>query len=110
MKQFVARVWKADCEVYGSRWLWGAAGRSGIDIGRDQTRRLMRTVQFQGRPTDEAGAGDPPGPKRRQHSQQTQNDSVGIAPLRSDAKSGSGRPPPSEPALRDTLGELSLGS
>jgi hypothetical protein len=37
----LAKLWKDNYEVYGSRKLWKAARRSGIDIGRDQTRRLM---------------------------------------------------------------------
>jgi transposase InsO family protein len=35
-------------EVYGSRKLWKAARRAGIDIGRDQTARLMRRAAIQG--------------------------------------------------------------
>jgi len=41
-------IWKANYEVYGSRKLWKAARRSGIDIGRDQTRRLMHKAGIQG--------------------------------------------------------------
>jgi putative transposase len=41
-------LWKANYEVYGSRKLWKAARRSGIDIGRDQTRRLMGQAGIQG--------------------------------------------------------------
>jgi putative transposase len=44
----LVELWKANYEVYGSRKLWKAARRSGIDIGRDQTRRLMRTAGIQG--------------------------------------------------------------
>ena len=39
---------KDNYEVYGSRKLWKAARRAGIDIGRDQTRRLMRAAGIQG--------------------------------------------------------------
>ena len=48
--QLVSRrveLWKANYEVDGSRKLWKAARRPGIDIGRDQTRRLMRTAGIQ---------------------------------------------------------------
>jgi transposase InsO family protein len=38
----LVELWKANYEVYGSRKLWKAARRAGIDIGRDQTARLMR--------------------------------------------------------------------
>jgi len=41
-------LWKENYEVYGSRKLWKAARRSGIDIGRDQTARLMRRAGIQG--------------------------------------------------------------
>jgi len=41
-------LWKANYEVYGSRKLWKAARRAGIDIGRDQTARLMRTAGIRG--------------------------------------------------------------
>jgi putative transposase len=41
-------LWKDNYEVYGSRKLWKAARRAGIDIGRDQTRRLMAKAGIQG--------------------------------------------------------------
>ena len=41
-------LWKENYEVYGSRKLWKAARRSGIEIGRDQTARLMRQAGIQG--------------------------------------------------------------
>jgi putative transposase len=41
-------LWKANYEVYGSRKLWKAARRAGIEIGRDQTARLMRQAGIQG--------------------------------------------------------------
>ncbi len=41
-------LWKDNYEVYGSRKLWKAARRAGIDIGRDQTRRLMAKAGLQG--------------------------------------------------------------
>jgi transposase InsO family protein len=41
-------IWKANYEVYGSRKLWKAARRAGIEIGRDQTARLMRKAGIQG--------------------------------------------------------------
>jgi putative transposase len=47
MPRLVA-LWKANYEVYGSRKLWKAARRAGIDIGRDQTARLMRRAAIQG--------------------------------------------------------------
>jgi len=44
----LVELWKDNYEVYGSRKLWKAARRSGIDIGRDQTRRLMAKAGIQG--------------------------------------------------------------
>jgi putative transposase len=49
--ELVARLvelWKDNFEVYGSRKLWKAARRAGIDIGRDQTARLMKAGGIQG--------------------------------------------------------------
>ena len=44
----LVELWKANYEVYGSRKLWKAARRAGIDLGRDQTRRLMAKAGIQG--------------------------------------------------------------
>jgi transposase InsO family protein len=44
----LTEIWKANYQVYGSRKLWKAARRAGIDVGRDQTARLMRKAGFQG--------------------------------------------------------------
>jgi putative transposase len=44
----LVELWKANYEVYGSRKLWKAARRAGIDIGRDQTARLMGQAGIQG--------------------------------------------------------------
>ncbi|WP_460994096.1 IS3 family transposase [Sinomonas soli] len=41
-------LWKENYCVYGVRKLWKAARRSGIDIGRDQTGRLMRAAGIEG--------------------------------------------------------------
>jgi putative transposase len=38
----LTEIWKDNYEVYGSRKLWKTARRAGIDVGRDQTARLMR--------------------------------------------------------------------
>ena len=44
----LTRIWRENYEVYGSRKLWKAARRAGIEIGRDQTRRLMCHAGIQG--------------------------------------------------------------
>jgi transposase InsO family protein len=41
-------LWKENYEVYGARKLWKAARRAGIEIGRDQTARLMRQAAIRG--------------------------------------------------------------
>jgi putative transposase len=41
-------LWKDNYQVYGVRKLWKTARRAGIDIGRDQTGRLMRQAGIQG--------------------------------------------------------------
>ena len=37
-------LWEANYRVYGARKLWKAAGRAGLDVGRDQVARLMRAA------------------------------------------------------------------
>lgn len=44
----LVEIWKTNYQVYGSRKLWLAARRAGIDVGRDQTARLMRKAGIQG--------------------------------------------------------------
>ena len=44
----LVELWKENYKVYGSRKLWKAARRAGIDIGRDQIARLMRQAGIQG--------------------------------------------------------------
>jgi transposase InsO family protein len=44
----LTEIWEANYSVYGSRKLWLAARRAGIDVGRDQTARLMRRAGIQG--------------------------------------------------------------
>jgi len=41
-------LWKNNFQVYGVRKLWKAARRAGINIGRDQTARLMKTLGMRG--------------------------------------------------------------
>jgi len=44
----LVELWKANYQVYGARKLWKTARRGGIDIGRDQTARLMRQAGIEG--------------------------------------------------------------
>jgi transposase InsO family protein len=41
-------LWKNNFQVYGVRKFWKAARRAGIDIGRDQTARLMGRLGMRG--------------------------------------------------------------
>ncbi len=41
-------LWVKNRKVYGVRKLWKAARRAGIQIGRDQTARLMRSLGIEG--------------------------------------------------------------
>ena len=41
-------LWESNYSVYGVRKLWKAAQREGIDIGRDQVARLMKTLGIEG--------------------------------------------------------------
>ncbi len=41
-------IWKDNYQVYGARKLWKTVRRAGIEIGRDQTARLMRQAGIQG--------------------------------------------------------------
>lgn len=44
----LVQLWEDNYSVYGIRKLWKAARRAGIDIGRDQTARLMRKAGIEG--------------------------------------------------------------
>ena len=44
----LVKLWEDNYRVYGVRKLWKAARRAGIDIGRDQTGRLMRAAGIEG--------------------------------------------------------------
>jgi putative transposase len=44
----VEDLWKHNYSVYGRRKLWKAARRAGIDLGRDQVARLMRSRGLRG--------------------------------------------------------------
>jgi transposase InsO family protein len=41
-------LWENNFQVYGVRKLWKAARRAGINIGRDQTARLMKNLGMRG--------------------------------------------------------------
>jgi putative transposase len=41
-------LWKDNYQVYGARKLWKCARRAGLDVGRDQVARLMRSAGIEG--------------------------------------------------------------
>lgn len=41
-------LWHDNYQVYGARKLWKCARRAGLDVGRDQVARLMRTAGIEG--------------------------------------------------------------
>ena len=44
----LVELWEHNFRVYGARKLWKAARRAGLDVGRDQTARLMRIAGIHG--------------------------------------------------------------
>ena len=48
MIPLLVALWVANYRVYGAHKLWKAARRAGIDVGRDQVARLMRTAGIEG--------------------------------------------------------------
>jgi putative transposase len=48
LAEVIARVHRANFGVYGARKVWKALGRLGIDAGRDQVARVMRSVGLVG--------------------------------------------------------------
>jgi putative transposase len=48
LKDVIIRVHRANFGVYGARKLWRALHRLGMDAGRDQVARLMKSVGLQG--------------------------------------------------------------
>ncbi len=48
MVQVLMSLWVANRKVYGADKLWKAARRAGVEVGRDQTARLMRSAGIVG--------------------------------------------------------------
>ena len=44
----LVELWEHNFQVYGARKLWKAAQRAGLEVGRDQTARLMRIAGIHG--------------------------------------------------------------
>ncbi len=78
----LVEIWKANYEVYGSRKLWKAARRAGIDIGRDQTRRLMAQAGIQGALRKKRVRTTRPDPSGARHPDLVKREFVADAPNR----------------------------
>jgi transposase InsO family protein len=84
-EQLTARLvelWEANYRVYGVRKLWKAARRAGIDIGRDQTARLMRAAGIQGATRCKRVKTTRPDPRAARHPDLVERDFTAIAPNR----------------------------
>jgi putative transposase len=66
-------LWVANRKLYGRRKLWKAAGRAGLDVGRDQVERLMKIAGItgvrRGKPRTVTTQADPKAPRHPDHIQ-----------------------------------------
>ena len=60
-------LWESNYSVYGVRKLWKTAQRVGIQIGRDQVARLMRTLEIEGVRREKRFKTTKPDPKMPRH-------------------------------------------
>lgn len=75
-------LWEANYRVYGVRKLWKAATRAGIDIGRDQTARLMRAAEIEGARRSKRVKTTRPDPKAGRHPDLVRREFTAAAPNR----------------------------
>ena len=73
-------LWEKNRKVYGVRKLWKAARRSGIDIGRDQTARLMRSLGIEGVKRSRRVKTTRPDPAATRHPDLVRRDFTATAP------------------------------
>ncbi|WP_243400628.1 IS3 family transposase [Arthrobacter sp. Bz4] len=76
------RLWEDNYRVYGVRKLWKAACRAGIDIGRDQTGRLMRAAGIEGARRSKRVRTTRPDPAARRHPDLVNREFTAVAPNR----------------------------
>jgi len=74
--------WEANYRVYGVRKLWKAARRAGIDIGRDQTGRLMRAASIEGATRSKRVKTTRPNPTAARHPDLVKREFTATAPNR----------------------------
>jgi len=75
-------LWEANYSVYGVRKLWKAACRAGIDIGRDQTGRLMRAAGIEGATRSKRVRTTRPDPGAARHPDLVKREFTAAAPNR----------------------------
>ena len=75
-------LWNANYCVYGVRKLWKSARRAGIDIGRDQTGRLMRAAGIEGATRTKRVKTTRPDPMSARHPDLVKREFTATAPNR----------------------------
>jgi transposase InsO family protein len=75
-------LWNANYCVYGVRKLWKTARRAGIDIGRDQTGRLMRAAGIEGATRSKRVKTTRPDPTSARHPDLVKREFTATAPNR----------------------------
>ena len=75
-------LWQANYSVYGVRKLWKCARRAGIDIGRDQTGRLMRAARIEGATRSKRVTTTRPDPTSARHPDLVKREFTATAPNR----------------------------
>ncbi|WDF35291.1 IS3 family transposase (plasmid) [Arthrobacter agilis] len=79
--QLVA-LWEENYRVYGVRKLWKAARRAGLDLGRDQTGRLMRAAGLEGATRSKRIKTTRPDPTATRHPDLVRREFTATAPNR----------------------------
>lgn len=78
----LVRLWTENYCVYGVRKLWKAARRAGIEVGRDQTGRLMRAAGIEGARRSKRVKTTRPDPTSARHPDLVQREFTATAPNR----------------------------
>jgi putative transposase len=76
------RLWRDNYRVYGVRKLWKAARRNGLNIGRDQTGRLMRAAGIEGATRSKRVKTTRPDPSAARHPDLVKREFAATAPNR----------------------------
>lgn len=75
-------LWEDNNRVCGVRKLWKTARRAGIEIGRDQTGRLMRAAGIEGATRSERVKTSRPDPAASRHPDLVNREFTATAPNR----------------------------